>query len=119
MKQEIIASFEDAYKATGDYLQSAIKGKEMPGIEWAVLGLARAEREADFDKEVYYQNLVKALKENGSAKLSNTKSTENSRTVLALTAIGKDVKTSPDIICWSRWQTLIICRNGNQRFHSL
>ncbi|MFR2531226.1 MAG: immunoglobulin-like domain-containing protein [Anaerovoracaceae bacterium] len=92
LKQEIIASFEDAYKATGDYLQSAIKGKEMPGIEWAVLGLARAEREADFDKEVYYQNLVKALKENGSAKLSNTKSTENSRTVLALTAIGKDVK---------------------------
>lgn len=61
------------------------------GGEWTVLGLARAGKITDEIADGYYQNAVKYVKENGSAKLHNTKSTDNSRVILALTAIGKDV----------------------------
>lgn len=61
------------------------------GGEWTVLGLARAGKITDEIADGYYQNAVKYVEENGSAKLHNTKSTDNSRVILALTAIGKDV----------------------------
>ena len=61
------------------------------GGEWTVLGLARAGKITDEIADSYYQNAVKYVEEKGSAKLHNTKSTDNSRVILALTAIGKDV----------------------------
>lgn len=61
------------------------------GGEWTVLGLARAGKITDEIADGYYQNAVKYVEEKGSAKLHNTKSTDNSRVILALTAIGKDV----------------------------
>ena len=64
------------------------------GGEWAVLGLARAGYkvpEKYFDN--YYIKAVQFIKENINDKeqLHSVKSTENSRLILALTAIGKDV----------------------------
>ena len=61
------------------------------GGEWAVIGLARSGYITPEYADNYYNNAVEYVKSNGSAKLHRTKSTENSRVILALTSIGKDV----------------------------
>lgn len=61
------------------------------GGEWMVIGLARANKISDEFADGYYQNLCNILAENNSAKLHNSKSTENSKVVIALTSIKKDV----------------------------
>lgn len=60
------------------------------GGEWLVIGLARAGTLPDETAEGYYRNVVDYLNEKGSAKLDRNKSTENSRLILALTALGKN-----------------------------
>ena len=60
------------------------------GGEWLVIGLARAGTLPDETAEGYYRNVVDYINEKGSAKLDRNKSTENSRLILALTAIGKN-----------------------------
>ena len=60
------------------------------GGEWLAIGLARAEIMSEETAEGYYKNVVAYVDEKGSAKLDRNKSTENSRIVLALTAIGKN-----------------------------
>ena len=60
------------------------------GGEWALLSFARyGLTDADW-YHTYYENIVTLLKTNGSAKLSSTKSTENARVIIGLTAIGAD-----------------------------
>ena len=59
------------------------------GGEWLVIGLARAGTLPDETAEGYYRNVVDYINEKGSAKLDRNKSTENSRLILALTALGK------------------------------
>ena len=60
------------------------------GGEWLVIGLARAEILPDETAEGYYRNVVDYINEKGSAKLDRNKSTENSRLILALSALGKN-----------------------------
>lgn len=60
------------------------------GGEWLAIGLARAEIMPEDTADGYYKNVVAYVTEKGSAKLDRNKSTENSRVVLALTAIGKN-----------------------------
>ena len=60
------------------------------GGEWLVIGLARAGTLPDETAEGYYRNVVDYLNEKGSAKLDRNKSTENSRLILALSALGKN-----------------------------
>lgn len=60
------------------------------GGEWTVLALARSGVEDSDIYSKYYANVVRTLNGNKSAKLSSTKSTENSRVILALTSIGAD-----------------------------
>ena len=60
------------------------------GGEWAVLSLARGEVTDEDWYTSYYNYVLQAVKANGSAKLSNTKSTENSRVIIGLTSIGAD-----------------------------
>lgn len=74
--------------STGDYLLSL--GVPTAGNEWRVLGLARAGKITSELSDGYYSSLESYVKENGSAKLDSRKSTENSRVILALSAIGKD-----------------------------
>ena len=62
--------------------------------EWMVLGLARSGVDADSDFfDDYYLNVVSHVKENmdENGRLHPSKSTENSRLILALTALGYDV----------------------------
>lgn len=61
------------------------------GGEWMVIGLSRNESISDSFVEGYYKNAVNYVISVGSARLDSTKSTENSRMIVALTSIGKDV----------------------------
>ena len=85
------AVFEDVYITTGDYIEG-LGTPEVGSIggEWMVIGLARSGREVP---DAYYDNAVAYVLENidENERLHNAKSTENSRLILALTAIGKDV----------------------------
>lgn len=74
--------------STGDYLLSL--GIPSAGNEWRVLGLARAGKITSELSDGYYSSLVSYVEEKGSAKLDSRKSTENSRVIIALSAIGKD-----------------------------
>lgn len=74
--------------STGDYLLSL--GVPTAGNEWRVLGLARAGKITSEFADGYYSSLVSYIEEKGNAKLDERKSTENSRVILALSAIGKD-----------------------------
>lgn len=74
--------------STGDYLLSL--GVPTAGNEWRVLGLARAGKITSEFADGYYSSLVSYVEEKGSAKLDARKSTENSRVIIALSAIGKD-----------------------------
>lgn len=75
-------------ESTADYLLSL--GVPAAGNEWRVLGLARAGKITSELSDGYYSSLESYVKGIGSATLNSRKSTENSRVILALSAIGKD-----------------------------
>lgn len=80
-------------ESTGEYLLSqGVPGVGSVGGEWRALGLARAGKITSELSDGYYENLVSYIEENRSAKLDARKSTENSRVIIALSAIGKDAK---------------------------
>ena len=82
---------DEAYDATSKQLLSCpVPQVGSIGGEWLAIGLARAEIMSEETAEGYYKNVVAYVDEKGSAKLDRNKSTENSRIVLALTAIGKN-----------------------------
>lgn len=58
--------------------------------EWVVVGLGRYGSLDSNTAEDYYSNVKDYVTQTGSAKLSETKSTENSRVIAALSAIGKN-----------------------------
>ena len=81
----------EIYTATGKYLQQL----DAPTVgaqngEWRVIGLSRAGKAVD---EAYYGSVKQYVAENidKNGRLHPVKSTENSRLIVALTAIGKDV----------------------------
>ena len=81
---------DSIYKTTGDYLSKlGTPGVGSIGGEWMVLGLARSGRAVPSG---YYDNVVKHVRENirSDGRLDRTKTTENARIILALTAMGKD-----------------------------
>ena len=86
-----MAQLDTIYKTTGDY----ISGLGTPGVgsiggEWMTIGLARSGRDVP---RAYYDAVVDHVKANidENGRLDYARSTENSRIILALTAIGKDV----------------------------
>ncbi len=82
---------EDAYKTTGDYLENlGTPSVGSVGGEWMAIGLLRSDRKVD---SAYYDSVVDYVKENidDNGRLHKSKSTDNSRIILALTAMGKDV----------------------------
>lgn len=81
----------DVYKATGDYLEElGTPSVGSVGGEWMALGLLRSGRTVE---EAYYESVVAYVNENAdeNQRLHKAKSTDNSRIILALTAMGKDV----------------------------
>lgn len=83
------SDYADIYRTTGEYL---VKNLDLSfGNEWKILGLARAGLLTEEAVQKYYHSVEEYGKAVGSDKLSSTKSTVNSRVIIALTAIGKDV----------------------------
>ena len=89
---------QNIYQETGDAMADKAQANAPKfgsiGGEWMVLGLARSGREVP-NVDAYYQNVVAAVQEaiakpRNNGRLDAIKSTENSRLILALTAIGKD-----------------------------
>ena len=80
-----------AYEETGAYLQAqdAFSAGSIGG-EWAVIGLSRAGLLSDEAAQSYEQTAEDYVKQAGSVRLHHAKSTENSRTILGLTAAGYD-----------------------------
>lgn len=87
------SSAENCYRTTGQYIQ----GLGTPGIgsiggEWSVIGIIRSGLTVP-GLEDYYQKALSYIRQSidpETMRLHSAKSTENSRMILALTAIGKD-----------------------------
>ncbi len=87
-----LKGFENLYRETGNLLTTLGEpGVGSVGGEWMVIGLARSGCEIDAD--LYYtqvsEYVAQTIDEN--ERLHRNKSTENSRIILALTALGMDV----------------------------
>lgn len=83
----------DPYIATGDYMINlGTPSVGSIGGEWMVIGLLRADRNVP-NLSDYYDSVLKYVEENidENERLHSAKSTDNSRIILALTAMGKDV----------------------------
>lgn len=90
--EEKTETVEEKIKSTSDYfltLNTPVVGSV--GGEWLAIGLARNNTISDEFAEGYYNNVVEYVKNIGSSKLDSIRSTENSRVILGLTSIGKDV----------------------------
>ena len=82
-------TWREAYEETGAYLQAQTAPTVGSiGGEWAVIGLSRARLLSDETAQSYEQTVEDYVKQAGSARLHHAKSTENSRTILGLTAAG-------------------------------
>lgn len=91
--KQVNTDVKKVYEETKDYFKALVK-KNTPtvssiGGEWLVLGLARSGAEVP---EGYFNNVASYVKKNIDSKgrLSSSKSTDNSRVILALTAAGYD-----------------------------
>lgn len=91
--KKVNTDVKKVYEETKDYFKALVK-KNTPtvnsiGGEWLVLGLARSGAEVP---EGYFNNVASYVKKNIDSKgrLSSSKSTDNSRVILALTAAGYD-----------------------------
>ena len=84
----------DPYISTGDYMEKlGTPGIGSIGGEWMVIGLARSGRTVP-GVEDYYKKALEYIESSidpDTGRLHKAKSTDNSRMILALTAIGKDV----------------------------
>ena len=88
-----LVTAESRYKATGEYIQSLGTPSVGPiGGEWGVIGLARSGLAVP-GADDYYQKALDYIRQSidpATMRLHTAKSTDNSRMILALTAIGKD-----------------------------
>lgn len=84
-----MVDYTQALDKTLAYLRKTADDPQF-GAEWNVMTLARCGYEDEAWYGEYYDNVVEYVKAKGSAKLHKNKSTDNSRTILALTAIGAD-----------------------------
>lgn len=88
-----VITAESRYKATGEYIQSlGTPSVGSIGGEWGVLGLARSGLTVP-GLEDYWQKALEFIRQSidpATMRLHSAKSTDNSRMILALTAIGKD-----------------------------
>ena len=88
-RPESTEAWRKAYEETGAYLQAqAAPSVGSIGGEWAVIGLSRAGLLSDAAAQSYEQAAEDYVKQAGSVRLHHAKSTENSRTILGLTAAG-------------------------------
>ena len=91
---DTLGKVSDPYISTGEYMEKlGTPSVGAIGGEWMVIGLARSGRTVP-GVEDYYQKAVEYVQQSidpDTGRLHKAKSTDNSRMILALTAIGKDV----------------------------
>ena len=91
---DTLGKVSEPYVSTGDYMEKlGTPSVGAIGGEWMVIGLARSGRTVP-GVEDYYQKAVEYVQQSidpDTGRLHKAKSTDNSRMILALTAIGKDV----------------------------
>ena len=91
---DTLGKVSEPYISTGDYMEElGTPNVGAIGGEWMVIGLARSGRTVP-GVEDYYQKAVEYVQQSidpDTGRLHKAKSTDNSRMILALTAIGKDV----------------------------
>ena len=82
------ARYRDIYEETARYIESL--GDMDASSQWTALGFARSGRKVS---EGFYQSMVEAVLAsiNEKEQLHRAKSSDNSRTILVLTALGYDV----------------------------
>lgn len=82
---------DNAYGNTKDQLTKiGDTGEWISDTVWIVVGLARAGSLSTNAAETYYSNILSEVRNNDSPWLSKTLSSNNSKAILALTAIGCD-----------------------------
>lgn len=92
MVSESIEKTQNIFNETTEYLLAGqIPIVDSIGGEWKVIGLSRADKISEEFKQGYFKNAYAYVKAIGGAKLHNTKSTDNARMILALTALGYEV----------------------------
>ena len=82
------------YIDTRQHLQTIVPQVGSIGGEWLVLGLARSDAFGTNERAAYYQRAVDYVQAVGSDRLHRHKSSDNSRLILALSAIGKDARST-------------------------
>ncbi len=91
---DTLGKVSEPYISTGEYMEKlGTPNVGAIGGEWMVIGLARSGRTVH-GVEDYYQKAVEYVQQSidpDTGRLHKAKSTDNSRMILALTAIGKDV----------------------------
>ena len=91
---DTLGKVSEPYISTGEYMEKlGTPSVGAIGGEWMVIGLARSGRTVP-GVEDYYQKAVEYVQQSidpDTGRLHKAKSTDNSRMILALTAIGKDV----------------------------
>lgn len=89
-----LVKIADPYITTGDYMENlGTPGVGSVGGEWMVIGLSRSDREVP-GADDYYAKVEEYVEQNidsETERLHKAKSTDNSRIIIALTAMGKDV----------------------------
>ncbi len=85
-------TYENKFEQTQTYLQTLTPQVGSVGGEWLVTGLSRADALTQAQRSGYLQNAEGYVRQIGSAKLHRSKSSDNSRVVLALTSLGTDAR---------------------------
>lgn len=92
IKSDTAQKTENIFKEVTDKLNDGdIPVVDSIGGEWIVIGLSRADKITDTFKEGYFKNAYAYVKAVGSSKLNKSKSSDNSRMILALSSLGYDV----------------------------
>ena len=91
---DTLGKVSEPYISTGEYMEKlGTPGVGSIGGEWMAIGLARSGRNVP-GVEDYYKKVQEYVAENidpETGRLHKAKSTDNSRIIIALTAIGRDV----------------------------
>ena len=91
---DTLGKISEPYISTGEYMEKlGTPSVGAIGGEWMVIGLARSGRTVP-GVEDYYQKAVEYVQQSidpDTGRLHKAKSTDNSRMILALTALGRDV----------------------------
>lgn len=79
--------------STADYyISSYDESSPAYGSEWVVMALARADKLTKEQSQTYYESVEAYVSEIKSEKLHESRSTDNSKVIIALSAIGKDAR---------------------------